>query len=132
MTLWSRPLERVLQAHAQAAQNARWGIGAQISIQVQFSHSFCCTDLKATFGTKRHELNVSTYQMVILLLFNEAEVVSYEDIAAQTSIPPSDLKRSLQSLALVRVLSSSSSILHTGSDSHHCYGDGWADECCLD
>ena len=59
-------------------------------------------DMKATFGEKRHELNVSTYQMVILLLFNEADSLSYRDIQAATSIPPGDLKRSLQSLACVK------------------------------
>ncbi len=60
-------------------------------------------DMKATFGEKRHELNVSTYQMVILLLFNEADRLSYSDILHATSIPPGDLKRSLQSLACVKV-----------------------------
>ena len=64
----------------------------------------CChADMKATFGEKRHELNVSTYQMVILLLFNEADRLSYADILHATSIPPGDLKRSLQSLACVKV-----------------------------
>ena len=59
--------------------------------------------MRATFGEKRHELNVSTYQMVILLLFNEADRLSYADILHATSIPPVDLKRSLQSLACVKV-----------------------------
>ena len=63
----------------------------------------CCADMKATFGEKRHELNVSTYQMVILLLFNEADRLSYSEILHATSIPPGDLKRSLQSLACVKV-----------------------------
>ena len=61
--------------------------------------------MRATFGNKRHELNVSTYQMVILLLFNELDSLSYADILNITSIPPADLKRSLQSLACVKVLS---------------------------
>jgi cullin 3 len=61
-------------------------------------------DMKASFGEKRHELNVSTYQMVILLLFNEADSLSYRDILSATGIPPADLKRSLQSLACVKVL----------------------------
>jgi cullin 3 len=70
-------------------------------------------DIKATFpkaqqkdGTvkeRRHELNVSTYMMVILLLFNdlpEGESLTFEDIQAQTNIPPNDLIRNLQSLSL--------------------------------
>jgi len=41
--------------------------------------------------------------MVILLLFNEADRLSYSEILHATSIPPGDLKRSLQSLACVKV-----------------------------
>ena len=59
-------------------------------------------DLKATFGSKRHELNVSTHQMVVLLLFNSADQLSYREIQAATAIAPADLKRSLQSLACVK------------------------------
>eukprot|EP00959_Pyramimonas_sp_CCMP1952_P022456 472598-Pyramimonas_sp.AAC.1 len=59
-------------------------------------------DLKATFGTAKHELNVSTYQMCILLLFNETPSLSYRDIASATDIPIVDLKRNLQSLACVK------------------------------
>lgn len=32
-------------------------------------------DLKATFGSAKHELNVSTYQMCILLLFNQVTLI---------------------------------------------------------
>ena len=60
-------------------------------------------DLKANFGARKHELNVSTYQMCILLLFNEADSLSYREIQAQTNILAGDLKRSLQSLACVKV-----------------------------
>ncbi|ERM98195.1 hypothetical protein AMTRI_Chr01g127990 [Amborella trichopoda] len=60
-------------------------------------------DLKATFGKgQKHELNVSTYQMCVLMLFNSADRLSYKDIEQATEIPSSDLKRCLQSLALVK------------------------------
>ncbi|AES96670.1 putative cullin protein, neddylation [Medicago truncatula] len=60
-------------------------------------------DLKATFGSgQKHELNVSTYQMCILMLFNNADRLSYREIEQATEIPASDLKRCLQSLALVK------------------------------
>ncbi|KAF2640039.1 Cullin-domain-containing protein [Massarina eburnea CBS 473.64] len=52
---------------------------------------------------RRHELNVSTYAMVILLLFNELPVeqsLSFNEIQAQTNIPHNDLVRNLQSLAV--------------------------------
>ncbi|EFJ05563.1 hypothetical protein SELMODRAFT_98006 [Selaginella moellendorffii] len=60
-------------------------------------------DLKATFGNgARHELNVSTYQMCVLMLFNMADKVTYREIEQATDIPAADLKRCLQSLALVK------------------------------
>lgn len=56
-----------------------------------------------TFKERRHDLNVSTYGMVILLLFNDlapGEHMTFEEIQAQTGIPSNDLSRNLQSLAV--------------------------------
>eukprot|EP01120_Amphizonella_sp_Union-15-10_P001540 TRINITY_DN1169_c0_g2_i2.p1 TRINITY_DN1169_c0_g2~~TRINITY_DN1169_c0_g2_i2.p1 ORF type:complete len:744 (-),score=149.38 TRINITY_DN1169_c0_g2_i2:127-2286(-) len=51
------------------------------------------------FFTKKHELNVSTYQMCILLLFNSAPQMSYKEILSATGIPIPDLKRNLLTLS---------------------------------
>lgn len=59
-------------------------------------------DLKAIFVNRKHELNVSTYQLCILLLFNEQSLLSYKEIDQQTQIPAVDLKRALQSLACAK------------------------------
>uniref|UniRef100_A0A1J3ITE6 Cullin-3B n=1 Tax=Noccaea caerulescens TaxID=107243 RepID=A0A1J3ITE6_NOCCA len=60
-------------------------------------------DVKATFGkAQRHELNVSTFQMCVLMLFNNSDKLSYREIEQATEIPHSDLKRCLQSMACVR------------------------------
>lgn len=56
-----------------------------------------------TFKERRHDLNVSTYGMVILLLFNDLPAdqnLTFDEIQAQTNIPRSDLIRNLQSLAV--------------------------------
>lgn len=56
-----------------------------------------------SYKERRHELNVSTYGMVILLLFNELpadQYLTFEEIQAQTNIPHNDLVRNLQSLAV--------------------------------
>jgi len=55
-------------------------------------------ELKANFGIKKHELQVSTYQMVILLLFNDSSRLTYKEISDATGIPAPDLKRNLASL----------------------------------
>lgn len=65
-------------------------------------------DLRATFTTggksRRYELNVSTYGMMILMLFNDVATgnsLSFEQIQAETNIETPELIRNLQSLSLV-------------------------------
>jgi cullin 3 len=64
-------------------------------------------DVRATFfggveeggsSRHRHELSVSTYQAVILMLFNEKSVWTFKDLSEWTRIEASDLKRHLISL----------------------------------
>jgi cullin 3 len=67
-------------------------------------------DIKATFpkggkeGKPRtHDINCSTYAMLILLLFNDLPAdatIGLDEIQARTNIPSSDLARNLQSLAV--------------------------------
>nr|XP_043632731.1 cullin-3A-like [Erigeron canadensis] len=60
-------------------------------------------DIKATFGKgQKHELNVSTYQMCVLMLFNNADRLSYREIEQAVEIPTMELKRCLQSLACAK------------------------------
>lgn len=60
-------------------------------------------ELRTTFGTgpdnyRRHELCVSTYQMCILLLFNQTDSLTLGQIRTQTHIPDQELRRHLISL----------------------------------
>jgi cullin 3 len=55
-------------------------------------------DIKALMPKSRHELNVSTYQMCILVLFNNHQTLSYQEISLQTKVPADELKRHLMSL----------------------------------
>ncbi|KAJ6645804.1 Cullin-3 [Pseudolycoriella hygida] len=50
--------------------------------------------------TRKHILQVSTYQMCILMLFNNRECLSYEDIQQETGIPEKELLRAMQSLSM--------------------------------
>jgi len=52
---------------------------------------------------RRYELNVSTYGMIVLMLFNdleEGESLGFEEIQAKTNIPTPDLMRTLASITL--------------------------------
>ncbi|XP_067950134.1 cullin-3-like [Watersipora subatra] len=49
---------------------------------------------------RKHILNVSTYQMCILMLFNTRESWTYEDIKSETEIPEKELSRALMSLSM--------------------------------
>ncbi|KAH9845832.1 putative cullin family protein [Teratosphaeria destructans] len=63
-------------------------------------------DVRCRFPNSRHpvhEINCSTYAMLILLLFNDipaGATLTLEEIEAQTNIPMGDLTRNLQSLAV--------------------------------
>lgn len=56
-------------------------------------------EIKAHFPSRKHELIVSTYQMVILLLFNDSAKISFKDITDATGIPAAELKRNLTALS---------------------------------
>nr|XP_043619567.1 cullin-4 [Erigeron canadensis] len=62
--------------------------------------------LKAEFPKGKKELAVSLFQTVVLMLFNDAQNLSFQDIKDATSIEDKELRRTLQSLACgkVRVL----------------------------
>uniref|UniRef100_A0A5B7AJC7 Putative cullin-3A n=1 Tax=Davidia involucrata TaxID=16924 RepID=A0A5B7AJC7_DAVIN len=78
-------------------------LGTHTGRRLSWQTNMGTADLKATFGKgQKHELNVSTYQMCVLMLFNNAEHLSYKEIEQATEIPSSDLKRCLQSLACVK------------------------------
>ncbi|CAO3648248.1 unnamed protein product [Cunninghamella echinulata] len=61
-------------------------------------------DIKIHFKT-RHVLNVSSYAMFVLVLFNDADIekgLTVEEIHEATNIPMNDLNRTLQSLSCVK------------------------------
>ncbi|XP_076337689.1 cullin 4 [Tachypleus tridentatus] len=55
--------------------------------------------LRAEFPSGNKELQVSLFQALVLLLFNDGDQFSYEDIKQATSIEDGELRRTLQSLA---------------------------------
>lgn len=72
---------------------------------------FIFIQLQATFASGRHELNVSTYQMCILMLFNDRATLTLDQIRAGVGgVPESELRRHLLSLCTpkLRILRKSS------------------------
>uniref|UniRef100_A0A023FCK0 Putative cullin n=1 Tax=Triatoma infestans TaxID=30076 RepID=A0A023FCK0_TRIIF len=50
--------------------------------------------------SRKHIIQVSTYQMCVLMLFNKRDRLTYEELQHETDIPEKDLIRALQSLAM--------------------------------
>ncbi|KAJ7104186.1 Cullin-domain-containing protein [Mycena belliarum] len=62
-------------------------------------------DVRVSFKSKRHDLNVATFALVILLLFEDSgpdDFMTYEEIKQATSIVDNELQRHLQSLACAK------------------------------
>lgn len=75
-------------------------------------------EMQATFGKSSYRLCVSTYQMCILVLFNETTVLTLGQIKSETDIPDLELRRHLISLCTPR-----HRILRKGSKGKHISDD---------
>lgn len=69
-------------------------------------------ELKCNFPLGKRELSVSTYQMIILMLFNHRDSISFREICDQTKIPDADCHRHIMSLAApkYRILTRSNNV----------------------
>ncbi|ORX73675.1 cullin-3 [Linderina pennispora] len=83
-----------------------WSTGADSKEELHVAtdaYSMGNADIKVHFGSRTHELNVSTYQMLILMLFADtSDALTTEQIQQQTGIPSEQLSRQLQSLACAK------------------------------
>ncbi|KZF26715.1 nuclear pore complex subunit Nup192 [Xylona heveae TC161] len=73
--------------------------------KLTWKHSLAHCQLKARFRGCEKEIVVSSFQAIVLLLFNDVASgtqLSYPDIRAATGLPDVELKRTLQSLACAR------------------------------
>merc|ERR1711881_583470 len=57
-------------------------------------------ELRAHFPKKGYMVTVPTYMMTILMLFNEVEKLTYQDIRETTQIPVAELDRCLLTLVM--------------------------------
>lgn len=61
-------------------------------------------EIKLTYLKKPFIITCTTYQMAVLLLFNENEKMAYSDICAQCQLDDKELRRTLQSVVDVKIL----------------------------
>ena len=74
--------------------------------QLQWQHSLGHCVLKARFPKGIKELNVSLFQTLVLLCFNQSDELSFDQLKESTGIENGELCRTLQSLAcgMIRVI----------------------------
>lgn len=72
--------------------------------KLTWKHQLAHCQLIARFPKGNKELVVSSFQAIVLLLFNDAEgdTLSYKEIQEQTGLSDPELKRTLQSLACAK------------------------------
>ncbi|XP_061430926.1 cullin-4A-like isoform X1 [Lethenteron reissneri] len=74
-------------------------LGKHSGRKLQWQPSLGHCVLKSEFKEGKKELQVSLFQTLVLLMFNEGEEFSFEDIRTATGIEDGELRRTLQSLA---------------------------------
>jgi len=77
----------------------RFYLGKHSGRKLQWQPSLGLCVLRAVFPLDMKELQVSLYQTLVLLLFNGADELPFEEIKAATNIEDAELRRTLQSLA---------------------------------
>ncbi|PGH11260.1 hypothetical protein AJ79_04995 [Helicocarpus griseus UAMH5409] len=76
--------------------------------KLHWKHSLAHCKLKARFRNEKEsrdvekEIVVSSFQALVLLLFNDSDTLSYTDIRTATGLPDVEIKRTLQSLACAK------------------------------
>ena len=88
---------------------ARFYHGKHSGRKLQWLWQLCKGELKATYGRLASSkaapvLQVSTYQMAILLLFNDSDAVTYEEMAEVTKLNPETLDPCLGVFVKAKVL----------------------------
>ncbi|KAG2219618.1 hypothetical protein INT45_011343 [Circinella minor] len=106
MNLSSSPKCTLAQEALQACKSfEQFYFGRHSGRRLTWQPQMGTADIRANFKKSKHMLNVSTYAMVVLLLYNdlnEGDYLTFGDIQARTQIPDNDLKRTLQSLACAK------------------------------
>jgi cullin 3 len=75
-------------------------LGKYSGRRLTWMYNMGTADIRANGYQKKYDLTVSTYQMGIMLRFNQQEKISFAELLNQTKIPSNDLKKNLIALCL--------------------------------
>lgn len=64
-----------------------------------WQYGFGMVTLTANFPKRKHYLSVSLYQTVVLLLFNDADMLTYSEVEEGSGLTGAELERALLSLS---------------------------------
>mmetsp|Transcript_3048 Transcript_3048/g.4651 ORF Transcript_3048/g.4651 Transcript_3048/m.4651 type:complete len:397 (-) Transcript_3048:587-1777(-) len=78
-------------------------LGNHSGRKLSWHYAWSTAMLKANFPKGKRELQVSLYQAVVLLLFNDVDRLSFKDLRDQSGMEEKELKKTLVSLALGKV-----------------------------
>jgi len=76
----------------------KYYLGCHNGRRLNWQTNMGTAEVKGVFATKKHEISVTTYQMVLLLLFNERNDYTTKEMEDLTKIPSMDIKRNLLGL----------------------------------
>ncbi|XP_023933316.1 cullin-2 [Lingula anatina] len=72
--------------------------------KLTWMHSFCNAELKLNYLKKQYFINMGTFHMGILLLFNNTDSLTLQDILDSTHLPEKELTKQLQTLLETKLI----------------------------
>ena len=70
--------------------------------KLSWQTSMGTAEIRSTFGNKKHEISCSTHQMIVLMLLNDSDNLTYHEILQATGIPDAELKMVMQSMTFIK------------------------------
>lgn len=71
--------------------------------KIEWKHALAHCQMRCSFPKGVKELVVSSFQAIVLLLFNQRDRLTYSHILSETGLPAEEVKRTLQSLACAKL-----------------------------
>lgn len=72
--------------------------------KLTWMHSLCTAELKLNYLKKSYIVTMGSFQMAILLMFNDSETVSYKEISRHTQLSEKEMPKQIQSLVDAKLL----------------------------